>query len=73
MWLIQITCSAIIGAAQPCDIYPGPANATLSELQTHKSEIQFRDHRLCERVAFVIAGQDMERTGNSYAAECVRR
>ena len=73
MWIVKIYCSVLIGSAQPCDIYPGPATATLAELTTFESRMTFNDLAMCQKVGENVARQDELRTGNLYASECVRK
>jgi len=66
MWFVTLYCSALIGAAQPCDVYPN------SDMTTFHSRIAFNNPIMCQRVADNVARADELRTGNLYAGECVK-
>jgi hypothetical protein len=65
MWILQIVCTVVIGAAGPCNPYTGASSYNYSATA-------IGDHEDCVREATDLALNMHLHTGNDYAFRCTQ-
>lgn len=63
-WLIQMTCTAALGATQSCEEYPGKTWTFTSDADMHSQSD-------CRAVATAMARKYHYMSGNDYAYRCI--